>query len=168
MLKTLFSIGFRPFFLAAACLAVLWMGIWLGFLLFGLPSPASIPPFLWHSHEMLFGFSVAVIAGFLLTAVQNWIGLKSATTGQLISLVALWLAARLGFLFPEVVPLWLTSLLDLAFLPMLALLMGRVLLKSANHRNYAFIPLLTAFALLNAAVHLEMHGWPVSVTGQSM
>ncbi len=168
MLTFLFSIGFRPFFLAAAWMAVLWMGAWTGFLLAGVPSPGSIPPLLWHGHEMLFGFTAAVIAGFLLTAVQNWTGLRSVTPAQLAGLAALWFSARLGFLFPELLPLWLTSVLDLAFLPMLAVVMARVLLKAGNRRNYAFIPLLAALTLLNGAVHLELHGLLAGIASWSI
>lgn len=158
MIHALLSVGFRPFFLGASWLAVLWMLAWVGFLLYGTPGPGPLPPILWHAHEMLFGFTVAVIAGFVLTAVQNWTGRRSTTPRSLAALAMLWLAARLGFLFAGIVPLWLTSLLDLAFLPVLAVMMARVLVPAGNRRNYAFLPLFAAFTALNAAMHLEFHG----------
>lgn len=37
----------------------------------------AMPLTVWHSHEMIFGFAMAVVAGFLLTAVMNWTGLPT-------------------------------------------------------------------------------------------
>ncbi len=158
MLRALFSIGFRPFFLAAGWLAAVWILTWTAYLHGGWPSLAGISPILWHGHEMLFGFTAAVIAGFVLTAVQNWTGLRSTTPGSLAALVLLWLLARLGFLFPETIPLWFTTLADIAFFPALGLIMARVLLRAGNRRNYAFLPLFAVLTLLNGAMHLEFHG----------
>lgn len=158
MLRGLFSIGFRPFFLAAGWLAAAWILVWIGYLQTGSPGLGGLSPILWHGHEMLFGFAAAVIAGFVLTAVQNWTGLPSTTPRSLATLLAVWLLARLGFLFPDAIPLWLTTIADLAFFPLLGIMMARVLLKSGNRRNYAFIPLFTVLALLNLAMHLEFHG----------
>ena len=44
----------------------------------------------WHRHEMLFGYAVAVIAGFLLTAVRNWTGLRTPDGPALAGLALLW------------------------------------------------------------------------------
>lgn len=158
MLRTLFSIGFRPFFLAAGWFSAVWIMIWVVYLLKGTPSLGALHPILWHGHEMLFGFGAAVIAGFLLTAAQNWTGLQTSTPVSLAGLALLWLAARLGFLFPGIVPLWLTSVVDLAFFPLLALLLARVLFAARNRNNYILLPVLAGFALLNLAIHLELHG----------
>lgn len=158
MLRTLFAIAFRPFFLAAGWSATAWMLIWIIYLLKGVPSLGTLNPILWHGHEMLFGFAGAVVAGFLLTASQNWTGLQSSTPGSLAGLVLLWLAARLGFLFPGIVPLWLTSIADLAFFPLLASLLARVLVRARNGNNYILLPVLAGFTLLNLGIHLELHG----------
>jgi uncharacterized protein involved in response to NO len=45
----------------------------------------------WHIHEMIFGFGSAIIAGFLLTAVQSWTGLRGMQGKVLIALFSLWL-----------------------------------------------------------------------------
>lgn len=157
MIRSLFSAGFRPFFLGASALAVIWMALWLSYLLAGIPSHNNIMPVLWHGHEMLFGFAMAVIAGFVLTAMQNWTGLRLVTTAQLILLAILWLAARVAFAFSDALPLWLVSLLDLAFLPLLCLIVARTLIRAENRRNYSFIALLLAFWILNILLHLEFH-----------
>jgi uncharacterized protein involved in response to NO len=36
--------------------------------------PTRFDPLTWHIHEMLFGFVMASVAGFLLTAIPNWTG----------------------------------------------------------------------------------------------
>jgi uncharacterized protein involved in response to NO len=158
MFRTPFSMGFRPFFLAAGWFSAVWIVIWVAYLLKGAPSLGAHHPILWHGHEMLFGFGAAVIAGFLLTASQNWTGLQTSTPVTLAGLFLLWLAARLGFLFPGIVPLWLTSVVDLAFFPLLAWMLARVLFAARNRNNYILLPVLASFALLNLAIHLELHG----------
>ncbi|RYV43509.1 short-chain dehydrogenase, partial [Brucella abortus] len=68
------SYGFRPFFLGGAIWAVMAMLLWISSLTIGLPLGGSYGALNWHAHEMVFGFSSAVLAGFLLTAVPNWTG----------------------------------------------------------------------------------------------
>jgi uncharacterized protein involved in response to NO len=67
----------------------------------------------WHSHEMLFGFVSAGMAGFLLTAVRNWTGLPTPT-GLLLALLALlWLLGRvLVFMGPGL----LAAIIDVLFM----------------------------------------------------
>ncbi len=92
----LFSYGFRPLFLAAGAFAVLivplWMAIWSGKIALG----GSFSPLDWHIHEMLFGYTSAVIAGFLFTAIPNWTGRMPTRGWPLMALTALWLAGRLA------------------------------------------------------------------------
>ncbi|WP_091640415.1 NnrS family protein [Aquisalimonas asiatica] len=158
MTVSLFSIAFRPFFLGAAWLSLAWIGVWVALLVRGAGTTAPVPPMIWHGHEMLFGFTMAVIAGFVLTAAQNWTGRQSVTPRELTLLVGVWLAARVGFLMPWLVPFWLVSLVDLAFLPLLAFFVARTLVPARNIRNYMFIPLFGAFAVLNGVIHLDIHG----------
>ncbi|WP_020558831.1 NnrS family protein [Thiofilum flexile] len=92
----LFQLGFRPFFLAASLFAVFGTLAWVALYNFqwvGLP--ATYPPMLWHAHEMVFAYALAVIAGFLLTAVKNWTGLPTLHGYSLAGLFGLWFIARL-------------------------------------------------------------------------
>ncbi len=73
------ALGFRPFFLLAAILAAAAVPLWLLIYQGALEPVSSLPPTVWHGHEMVFGFAVAVIAGFLLTAATNWTGRRTAT-----------------------------------------------------------------------------------------
>jgi len=113
----------------------------------------------WHSHEMVFGYASAVIAGFLLTAVRNWTGMPTPAGAGLAALSALWLAGRIAPFVPDAFPRWLIALVDLLFLPALAVSLAVPLLRSAQKRNLFFIPLLGAFALADLLVHLEVVGF---------
>ena len=95
------SVGFRPFFLAAAAYAVVAMLVWLLVYGFGLPVVFhGLTPGVWHAHEMIYGYSLAVIAGFLLTAVTNWTGKTTLRGPALLLLFLFWLCARLAFYLP--------------------------------------------------------------------
>ena len=79
----LFSLGFRPFFLAASWFGVVAMLVWVVAYSFGLsPTLGNVPAVIWHGHEMIFGYSAAVLSGFLLTSVRNWTGLPTPTGGR--------------------------------------------------------------------------------------
>ena len=94
----LLDIGFRPFFLGAAVFSVLSMFVWLGAYAFQWPVTfaGGIPAILWHSHEMLYGYALAVIAGFLPTAVKQWTGISTVSGAPLLALFMLWMSARVS------------------------------------------------------------------------
>ncbi len=95
-MPVLFQLGFRPFFLAAALIAVISMSIWMVELVFAAKIlPADILPMHWHAHEMIYGYALAVIAGFLLTAVRNWTGIQTIHGRPLQLLFLLWFLARI-------------------------------------------------------------------------
>jgi uncharacterized protein involved in response to NO len=115
------ALGFRPFFISAALSALILMLIWLGAWSGAYPLPAYYGAIGWHSHEMLFGYTVAIIAGFLLTAVRNWTGI-TPPTGRLLGLLfLLWLAGRLAPFLEGLLPGGAIAAIDLAFLPAVAL-----------------------------------------------
>ena len=152
-----FALGFRPFFLAAGVYAVLLMGLWL-LMLRGTIVPTSVSPFVWHGHEMLFGFAVAVIAGFLLTAAQNWTGIRTPSGSTLAALFLLWLAGRIGFLIPDL-PAVPVAAVDLAFLPVLGVTLAWPIIRAKQLHNYPFPVMLLALAAANALVHGPTFGW---------
>jgi uncharacterized protein involved in response to NO len=152
----LFALGFRPFFLAAGVFAIVLIGLWLA-VLHGRVAVAPLAPALWHGHEMLFGFAVAVIAGFLLTAAQNWTGIPTVSGTPLAGLFLLWLAARLAFLVPAL-PAGLVAAIDLAFLPLLAVALALPISKAKQGHNVPFPAMLLALTVANALVHAEALG----------
>jgi len=152
------ALGFRPFFAAAGLAAVILMAIWLPVWIGKLAIPGYYGVVGWHSHEMLFGFAAAVIAGFLLTAVRNWTGINTPSGTPLALLLLLWLAGRLLPLFPSFIPGWCVALADLAFLPAVALSLGPALWQGEQKINRIFVPLLLLMALANLLVHLQALG----------
>lgn len=151
------ALGFRPFFLLAALASVALMSLWLLAWRGHLSVPAYYDPAGWHAHEMLFGYTVGVIAGFLLTAVRNWSGVPTWTGARLGVLAALWL---LGRLLPWLagVPVVVVIGIDVAFLPLLAISLARPLWLDKNKANRVFLVLLSAMALANLLSHLQLLG----------
>ena len=130
-----FAYGFRPFFLLAGWYAVIAIGLWLWLYPAGAGPFSTLPAQLWHGHEMLFGFVGAAIAGFMLTAVPNWTGSRGFAGLPLIALTVLWLAGRIALFAGDAIPFWLLALAELAFLPMLALLLAPPLLRATNRNT---------------------------------
>lgn len=152
----LFALGFRPFFLAAGISAVIYMGLWLAMLQGVLPAPAGLTPMAWHGHEMLFGFAVSVIAGFLLTAAQNWTSIPMPKDGPLAFLFVLWLAGRIVPYLP--VPYVVAALIDLLFLPVLTVAVLMPVLRVKQARNYPFPVMLLGLFLANLLFHAAVLG----------
>ena len=146
----LFRLGFRPFFLFASLFSVLALGIWGGFLSGINLLPQSVNPLWWHGHEMIFGFVCAVVAGFLLTAVQNWTGQAGIKGVGLLGLFSVWLLPRLLLLMPLAIPFTLIMFIDLLFLPLTALILAQAVIRVRQWRNFVFIPILTLLTLMNA------------------
>lgn len=146
---SLFTYGFRPFFLAAGACALLGLIAWLWiYTAGGVPLPNE-PAQLWHAHEMLYGFIVAAIAGFLLTAVPSWTGARGFAGIPLVVVAAIWLAGRLAFAAASVLPLPLVAVCELAFLPALGVLLAPPLLRARN-RNSPLLVVLAGIWLTDA------------------
>lgn len=146
----LWRLGFRPFFLGGAVFAALAVPLWLA-VLCGLAHWQPLGGWLgWHRHEMTFGFALAIIAGFLLTAVQNWTGRPGLNGTPLGILAGFWLAARLAWLLGA--PWWLAAPLELAFAPALGWFVGRSLVQVRQVRNYPVLAVLLLFTLADAEV----------------
>jgi uncharacterized protein involved in response to NO len=147
--------GFRPFFLIAALYAIVMVPLWLAILNGKVAANTYLEPVTWHAHEMTWGFVVAVVAGFLLTAVGNWTQRETATGAPLAVLVLLWLAGRLAMLFAAVLPRGIPAVVDLAFLPALAFVLARPLLATNNRRNFVMLGVVAALFTANLVVHLD-------------
>jgi uncharacterized protein involved in response to NO len=151
----LFNLGFRPFYLLAALFAALAVPAWVADLS-GHGWPARyLEGLIWHQHEMVFGFVLAVITGFLLTAGRVWTGRAMPSGAPLALLAAHWLAARVLMLSG---PGWLGALVDGAFPFVLAAVLGRVIFGARNARNYFVPALIAALGLVNAGFHLSALG----------
>jgi uncharacterized protein involved in response to NO len=161
----LWALGFRPFYLAASVYASLSIALWVAQYAGWLPARLARLP-LWHGHEMLFGYTIAVIAGFLFTAGRNWTNQPTPTGKPLVALVLLWIAGRVLMLTP-----WTgaAAIANVAFPLAVAAALARPLLASRNRRNYFFVPLLVLVAAAVGAMHLSWAGafaWPARASLQ--
>lgn len=159
-LKRVLSDGYRIFFLAAGVYAVFAVSVWVlwldGRLQGDLPFAAPAP--LWHAHEMIFGYASAALAGFLLTAVPNWTGAKSAPIRFIAPMAALWLAGRGAIWFSGDLPAETVAVIDLAFLPLLATKIAEQLIRRPKPQNVVFLGFLTLIWAGNLMVHLDWTG----------
>jgi uncharacterized protein involved in response to NO len=157
----LWQLGFRPFYLLAGAFAALSVPLWA--LQFGgwLTRP-YLAGAMWHAHEMLFGYALAVVVGFLFTAGRNWSGRPTPTGTALAALALLWIAGRVLVLTPFA---WAAALVNAAFPLAAAAGLGTALVGARNRRNYFFIGLLVLLGLAQLGVHLsqlgvlELPGW---------
>jgi len=158
-LSAFLSVGFRPFFCLGILFSALSMGLWGAYWSQGI-DVSGIQPFggflFWHGHEFIMGFALAIVFGFLLTAVQNWTGLKTTTPFTLGLLIISWLVARVAILFGSDFPDAL--LLILAISPNLvgALMIAKPIIKRKLWRNL-FAPIaLIMMALIDVALILSV------------
>ncbi len=150
--------GLRPFYLLAALAATVTLPIWIAVLLGQLAWPVAIrmPPVGWHAHEMVYGFACATVIGFLLSASRAWTGLGTTRATALGFMAALWLAGRLA-LFVAPYPVY--ALIDLALLPLVAMVLVRLLLHTGMYRNMPLAAILVLLALANLLFHLSVLQW---------
>lgn len=148
-----FSYPFRVFFLATALYGIAVVIAWMSYLFGGIPLPLGWTSLHWHSHEMLYGFTSAAIAGFILTAVCNWTGAPPLKGGKLLALVGLWLAGRLSLWTASWLPAGTAMLIDGLFLPILALYLLQLLLRHGNQRNLVLVAILLLLGMGNLAMH---------------
>jgi uncharacterized protein involved in response to NO len=155
------SYAFRPMFLAASAWAIVAIALWFPFFLGHMQLPTRFDPLSWHVHEMLFGFVMAAVAGFLLTAIPNWTGRLPVRGRPLALLVGFWALGRLACLVSEVVPAWLAILADLLFPAALLAVAAREILVGRNWRNLPMTAPLAVFLIADLLMHLETIDVPV-------
>lgn len=157
---SIFSYGFRPFFLAAGIYAILPLIPWALYLT-GNFDP-NIPLQSWHAHEMLFGFVAAAISGFLLTAIPNWTNTPPLTGKGLKHFFCFWLSGRIAF--------WLFLFIDHPFIGTLLFLdlllpvaqgirITRIFAATKSKRNFIFIGIMGGLAIANLLVILDLNGF---------
>ncbi len=162
----LWNLGFRPFYLLASLYAAASIALWVCQYTGHMPVAYVRGP-AWHGHEMLYGYTMAVVAGFLLTAVRNWTALETPSGAPLMALAALWVAGRVLTLTPFPIA---AAVVNAAFPVAVAIGIGIPIVRSGNRRNYFFIALLLALGFAVLAFHLAPLGvlpWPERVNLQA-
>jgi len=159
------ALGFRPFYLLAGAFGALSIGLWALQLSDRFSAAQLLGGAHWHAHEMLFGYTLAVITGFLFTAVRNWTQQPTPTGAPLAFLAAVWVAGRV---------LALTSwrewamLTDTLFVLGVAASIARPLLSARNYRNFFFVVLLLALGAANLAFYTALLGTAPFSPGEAL
>jgi uncharacterized protein involved in response to NO len=144
---------------SAAGLIALW-GVFINFLGHGLPlPPVAGGPFVWHAHELIFGFALAAVAGFALTAIPEFTGTAGVAARPVRALFALWLARSHRFLDSVAgsarrhssSPASPTS----ASSPASSRCSCRACLADPERKHLSFLWALAAFAVLIAGFYLD-------------
>jgi len=155
----LFRLGFRPFFLAAALFAVISMTIWMAELVFSAKVlPAGNPPMFWHAHEMIYGYALAVIAGFLLTAVRNWTSTQTLHGQALQALLLLWLLARVASFLSGQFALISSAVLDSLFIIGLSAALTAPVVRAKLWKNMGVVSKIYFFLVGNVIYSLGLLG----------
>ena len=145
-LESFLSLGFRPLYIAGCAWSLISIAIWIF-------APTQLTGTLngvaWHAHEMLWGFVATIAVGFLLTASATWTGHNPMQGKPLAFLVAIWLAARLGYLVPSEWMFYAAVTLETAFFLLAAHRLMRVVLKSPNRRNDGLPFLVAGLGVIN-------------------
>ena len=164
----MFNLGLRPFFGLAALLAALAVPAWLWLLTAGSASPLNSTMVLaardWHVHEMIFGYGLAVLAGFLLTAIPNWTKRPPVAGRPLVALVAIWLAGRVALLLLGSAPT-LALFVAISFPVGLCALTWYEVLSAGNRRNLPVCVLLTLFACADVTFLYGALAGPPALSG---
>ena len=135
----------RLFFPAAALFAIAAVPAWLAALAGSIPAPGPH----WHAHEMLFGYALAVVAGYLLTRVSRV---------RLTVLFLAWVAARVSpFVVAHDSPAVIVP--NLLFAGLLAWQAALPFLRAAKKpENRVFGALFIAFAAFELLYQLGASG----------
>jgi len=158
--QVVWALGFRPFFLLAVVSGAVLMALWLSALTGGTPRLlyAYGGGAGWHAHELLSGYTAAVIAGFLLTAVRNWTGQPTLRGVGLALLCLVWLCGRAAaWLPPGGVAAKLSEVACALFLP---LVMVAVAIPIVRVRQWRQLGVLVVLAVLTAADWSQHAGVP--------
>ncbi len=153
-----FRVAFRSFFWLGALFGSISITIWAWVFTGQMEFYPYGGGYFWHVHEMLFGFTVAIIVGFLLTAVQTWTGISSIKGAPLMWLVCIWVGARLLLAFNPTGLEKMIVVVDVLFLPLAGIALAVPIIKAKLWRNLFFVPILFSMALLNMLSHLAVMG----------
>lgn len=155
----LLQLGFRPFFAGAAMFSLLSMLAWMGLYAFDMQwYQSSLPAMSWHAHEMVYGYGLAVIAGFLLTAVKNWTGVQTLHGIPLLLLFILWLAGRLLLAAGDRVQLVLAAGADCLFIALLVAAVAYPIVKVRQWKQLGILAIVVLLLAGNAVFYAGLLG----------
>lgn len=155
----LFNLGFRPFFLGATIFSIFSILLWMGISILDWEiNMSGLPAVTWHAHEMIYGYSMAVIAGFLLTAIKNWTGIQTLHGLPLLLLFFLWVTGRVLFFLGDILHIELVAIIDCMFIFFLALSTAIPVIKKKQWMNFTIITKLILLLASNIIFYLGILG----------
>ncbi|MDO5769038.1 MAG: NnrS family protein [Psychrobacter sp.] len=150
------NLGFRIFFSGGSIFAVLTMLLWVFVFMGKTDIDASvINPLYWHAHEMLYGYAIAIIAGFLLTAVKTWTGVMMPYGYRLLGIFSCWALARICWMLVGAgmgeASIWfgIAAISDLAFMAWSAWVITKAVLAVKQYKQMGIITKLTLLTIGN-------------------
>lgn len=151
-----FLCGFRPFFLLGTWLAALDMALWLAFLAWGVTLP-DVPggPFVWHVHELVFGFAMAAVVGFLLTSVPEFTTTADFEPPLTLALLLAWLAARAAFAASGWIGILPAALAQLVLLGLLVARVAPRVLRDPARLHTGFLWALVALVVVTVGFYVD-------------
>lgn len=173
-MKTLsfFSAPFRPFFLGATFLASFVPILWVLNLNNYIELNTNFSdPLSWHIHEMIFGFSWALLTGFLLTASSHWSGKRPLIGSPLAILSLLWLLPRLCI--HSSLPFMLTTFLNIIFAFSFNYIFWLMIRENRNKKIIFPLTLLFAFSQVlflyaELTSHLFLYDYSIKIAIASL
>jgi len=156
----IFNSGFRIFFLSAGLFAVISMLLWL--VNYSLNVDVGVKGFFtvtWHAHEMIYGYAMAVVSGFLLTAVTNWTNRKTLTGKSLSLMFVFWLLARASAFLALENNVEMMFLFDSLFLIMLLTGISLPVMKSRQWSQISIILVVFLILLSNTLFYAGQLGF---------
>ncbi|ALF60649.1 NnrS family protein [Psychrobacter urativorans] len=170
----IFNLSFRIFFSAAAVFAIVVMTLW-AFVFTGHTNidVHAINPLYWHGHEMVYGYALAVVAGFLLTAVKTWTGVMMPHGYKLLGIFTCWLLARVGWLafglgidigMAQSAWLYLAAMFDMLFIGSMAFVIFRAVLQVKQYKQMGILAKLALLTLGNGLCYWGVISANMNVT----
>lgn len=168
------NLSFRIFFSAAAVFAVVTMVLW-SFVFTGHTDIDAqvLNPLYWHGHEMIYGYALAVVAGFLLTAVKTWTGVMMPHGYKLLGIFTCWLMARLSWLAfglgmmiagSNISLLHAAAVFDLLFIGSMAFVIFRAVLQVKQYKQMGILAKLALLTLGNGLCYWGIINADMSMT----
>jgi uncharacterized protein involved in response to NO len=152
----LFAMGFRVFFALAGLSALALIAVWNRISNGALHIDNYFPLALWHAHEMLLGFTSAVLAGILLTALKNTSKSAVINSDQLAVLSFVWIYGRVVPFYSDLLPDILIAGVDFAFLPLLVFWLIKPILNTGSYKYFGYLLLVSVMAVGNALIHAQV------------
>lgn len=141
---------FRIFFFSVAVWATIAAPLWVSAFRGFIAPNFVLAPTSWHAHEMLYGFFLPAVAGFLLTAVTVWTS-TVRTHGLPLGLMWLvWLLGRIAMLFGGDWPFEVVAAINLAFPIWILADAAKRILPQRQGRQYPLLIMLLLIVLLHA------------------